>query len=193
MARFPVRIEAKDQPLASRRPSIFTFGIRLPWVGRSLLRAGFSLPPGGLRSRFIEYGAREAAMGTMARRDSGMIRAFQADDVELVPAAEIAAVVGCEERLEGRAAVERFLHDWNEAWESMSFIPKVVYDLGENRVLVLSQVEARGSSSGVRMNSTEEAELWEWERGRLKRLTQWWRSWDDALDAVGLQRDRGDS
>jgi hypothetical protein len=40
------------------------------------------------------------------------------------------------------------------------------------------------------MNSTEEAELWECERGRLRRLTQWWRSWDDALEAVGISPER---
>ena len=134
----------------------------------------------------MEFGAREAAMGTMHRRDFDMVTAFQAPDVEMVPAADIAAVVGCESRIRGKDAVGRFMRDWDEAWEQVAFIPKVVYDLGEARVLVLSQVEARGSTSGVTMNSTEEAELWEWERGRLRRLTQWWRSWDEALEAVGL-------
>ena len=186
MASFPVRIEAKDTPLAERRPWVFNISIRMPWLGHVVLRAGFALPPSRIRSAFMEYGAREAAMGTMHRRDFDMVTAFQAPEVEMVPAADIAAVVGCEPRIRGKDAVGRFMRDWDEAWEQVAFIPKVVYDLGDARVLVLSQVEARGSTSGVTMNSTEEAELWEWERGRLRRLTQWWRSWDEALEAVGL-------
>jgi hypothetical protein len=193
MASFPVRIEAKDTPLAASRPWVFNLGVRMPWLGRAMLRAGFRLPPGRIRSRFMEYGAREAAMGTMYRRDFGMITTFQAPDLEMVPAVEIAAAVGSENTLHGQEAVIAYIHDWNEAWRSMSFIPKVVYDLGESRVLVLSQVEAMGTSSGVKMNSTEEAELWEWERGRVRRITQWWRSWDDALAAVGLDPERADS
>jgi hypothetical protein len=193
MASFPVRIEAKDTPLAERRPWVFNIGIRVPWLGHLMLRAGFALPPSRIRSAFMEYGAREAAMGTMHRRDFDMVTAFQAPEVEMIPAPDIAAVVGCESTIRGQDAVGRFMRDWNEAWERVSFIPKVVYDLGDDRVLVLSQVHATGTTSGVAMNSTEEAELWEWERGRLRRLTQWWRSWDDALVAVGLEREGADS
>ena len=141
----------------------------------------------------MEFGAREAAMGTMYRRDFDMVTTFQAPDLVMIPAPEIAAVVGCENTLHGQEAVNAFIRDWNDAWQRMSFVPKVVYDLGESRVLVLSQVEAKGTASGVTMNSTEEAELWEWERGRVRRITQWWRSWDDALAAVGLEREEADS
>jgi hypothetical protein len=186
MARFPVRIPAKDRPLRDRRPWLIQLGVRMPPLSHLLLRAGFALPPGRVRSAIMEYGAREAAMGSYHRRDFGMVHAFQRPDVELRPAAEVAAVIGCDAVVRGRDQVVHFMAEWLEAWDRFTFIPKEVIDLGDSRVLVLSQVEARGAGSGVAMNSTEEAQLWEWQGGRVRQITQWWRSWDDALVACGL-------
>ena len=182
---FPVRVKAKDIPLSHRRPPLMTVPVVFPRLGRLGVRAWLRMPASRLRTYLLEYTTREYAMGSLYRHDVKFMAVFQSPDLELRPAPEVAALVGWPEVVRGREAAERYLREWHEVWGKVAFIPKEIIDFGD-KILVLSTVDAVGAISGIAMNATEEAELWEWQKGRLVRHTQWWRSWGDALEAVGL-------
>jgi ketosteroid isomerase-like protein len=106
--------------------------------------------------------------------------AFDAE-IEWRPAAEIPGHPGVSF---GREAAKRFLTDWRDTWETYSVEVERYIDLGD-RVLVLAREHGRGRGSGLDVES-EFAQLWTMCDGKAVRMQEW-RTWEEALEAVGLR------
>jgi ketosteroid isomerase-like protein len=143
------------------------------------------LPQSRLRREIGEWGLREVGLGSVARKDFEVIRAFSAEDFVVAPAPELAALLGHDgATLKGVEAGLSFLRDWFDAWDEFAFVPKEGVDLGDGRVLLLNHL--RGQASGIEVVDQEEAELWHSRGGLVTRVDQWW-SWREGLEAVGLR------
>jgi hypothetical protein len=179
------RIRAKPQPAKATRPLIVSLAIRLPGLTRLGFKVIFRLPHGRLRRLIAEWGMREIAMGSLTRRDFDALRVPLAPDFEVVPAPELAAIVSGENSdLRGPDAGLAFYETFLDAFRDFAFVLKEVIDFGDGRVLLLNELRGKGLRSGVAITE-EEAELLEYRDGVHARLQQW-RSWAEALEAVGL-------
>jgi hypothetical protein len=187
----PVWIRARARPPGRRRPFLIEIAVRFPPIGRLTIVLLLLLPQSRLRRELGEWGLREVGLGSIARQDFRVIRAFAAEDFEVVPARELALILGYETPLlKGVDAGLRFLRDWFDAWDDFEFVAKEGVDLGQGRVLLLNHLRAQAGGSGIEISDQEEAQLWESRGGLVARVTQWW-SWREALAAVGLPERAG--
>jgi ketosteroid isomerase-like protein len=102
-------------------------------------------------------------------------------NIEWVAAAEIPGHPGTSY---GRAAASKYLAEWRETWETYSVEVERFIELGD-QVLALARERGRGRGSGLTVQ-TEFAQLWTMQDGRAVRMQEW-RTWKDALEAVGLR------
>ena len=111
--------------------------------------------------------------------------------MEYYPAPQVAVLVGGaydhQTPVVGPTDAVEFFKGWLAAWGGFAFVPQEGFDLGEGRVLVLNHIHVEGASSGIQLARQEEAQLYESERGLVRRVTQWW-SWSQALEDLGLDR-----
>ena len=84
----------------------------------------------------------------------------------------------------GREAAAKYLVEWRGTWQTYSVEVERFVDLGDE-VLVLARERGRGLGSGV-IVETMFAQLWTMHEGRAVRMQEW-RTWDEALSALGLQ------
>jgi hypothetical protein len=160
--------------------------VRFPILGRVVIVALLRLPQGRIRRAAGEWGMREVGLGSVTRRDFEVIRRFAAPSFEVVPARELAMLLGYDgSTLHGVEAGLQFLRDWFDEWDDFEFVSKEGIDLGDGRVLLLNHLRGRGVASGIQIGDQEEAELWESRGGLVQGVQQWW-NWQAALEAVGL-------
>ena len=180
-----VRLQVKQRPAKPTRPLVVSLAIRFPGLTRVGFKLIFRLPHGRVRRMIAAWGMREIAMGSLTRRDFEALRVPLAQDFEVVPAPELAAIVAGDDRtLRGPDAGMAFYKSFLEAFGEFAFVLKEVVDLGDGRVLLLNELQGKGLRSGVAIRE-QEAELLEYRSGVHVRLQQW-RSWSEALEAVGL-------
>jgi hypothetical protein len=84
----------------------------------------------------------------------------------------------------GREGVERYFNEISDTWDKYELIAEEHRDLGQV-VIVLSRFEARGKSSGVRVDSPL-AVVFEFRDARCSRSRAFF-SRGEALKAVGLE------
>ena len=86
--------------------------------------------------------------------------------------------------LYGRAAAAKYLGEWRQTWEDYSVTVERFIDLGD-QVLALARERGSGRGSGLVLD-TEFAQLWTMRDGRAVRMQEW-RTWSEALEAMGLR------
>jgi ketosteroid isomerase-like protein len=96
-----------------------------------------------------------------------------------------AEVMDGEPKWKGHAALRRFFQTYYEMWEGFEFDIEELLDAGENVVSVVTS-RARGRSSGVVVEWTEQVAVWTIRDGRVVRVV-WLPSREDALEAVRLR------
>lgn len=101
--------------------------------------------------------------------------------IEWRAAAEIPGHRGA---LYGRAAAAKYLEEWRQTWEAYSVVVERFIDVGD-QVLALARERGSGRGSGLVLD-TEFAQLWTMRDGRAVRMQEW-RTWSEALEAVGLR------
>jgi hypothetical protein len=191
----PVRIDMWQRRVRRRRPLTLRLGVRFPELTLRISRRAFALPPGRRRRRFLEWGFRALLGSALNLRDYDAVRIFAKDDLEFIPAPQLAAMVteGAAEPgdvMTGVDAVINAMEIWLEAWGESIFRPVTLYDVGDGRILVLYRMHTKGRTSGVALADLEYAELFEWRDGRAVRFQQWLH-WHDARIAAGVaQADR---
>ena len=95
-----------------------------------------------------------------------------------------------EQVLRGRDGMTRLLGMFRETWTAFRFEPERFVDAGQ-RVVVFVRVAAEGGASGV-VTERRTAHVWTVHDGRLSSV-QIYRDRSQALEAVGLPEDRGDT
>jgi ketosteroid isomerase-like protein len=97
----------------------------------------------------------------------------------------ISAEVEGREAYRGRDGVRQWFRDVDELFSEVHWRVEEVHDLGEDRIVVLGNLEARGRASGAEVNSPI-GQLFELREGRL--LRGWaYPSHEQAMQAAGLQ------
>ena len=87
----------------------------------------------------------------------------------------------------GVDGARQLAEDWVEPWEQVRFVPSEILDVGDGRLLVLSQMVARGKGSGVEVEESL-AQLIEFSGGRVRRQRNWLGSWEEGLEAIGEEQ-----
>ena len=100
-------------------------------------------------------------------------------DLILIQSPEMPGTAGEFHGYEGLAAVNRELL---ESWESISWQPLEVHDLGEGRYLILIEAGGRGRGSGIRLGGGEIGHLVTLRDGKAVRL-ETYLGWDAAREA----------
>ena len=114
------------------------------------------------------------------RRDVDAIFECVNPDVEWFPAMSVTFGGG----LRGREGIESYVREVSDTWEEYRVVGQDFRDLGEDRVLVLSRVEARGAGSGGLVD-TEMGQVFDSCDGRIARVRTYL-DHGQALKAVGL-------
>jgi ketosteroid isomerase-like protein len=83
----------------------------------------------------------------------------------------------------GIEGLMQWLKDWSAAWEEWSLEPEEYID-GDDRVIVVAKMHARGRSSGVEVDR-QDALLYELRDGLIIRI-DYFNNKGDALAAAGL-------
>jgi hypothetical protein len=180
-----VRIQNKRIPSRTRRPLEIRFVMRFPRLGHAGIQLALTTPLRRLRRALLELAVREDLVGTFNRRDFEAMRFSAHPNLEFVPDPHFAAVLGADPVMHGPTAVLRYVEEWFEMWGDFRFVAVETIDLGPGRFLALNHLTGMGAGSGIEIAEQEEAQLWELEKGYVARIQQW-RSWAEALDAVGL-------
>jgi hypothetical protein len=152
MVRQPLRI--RPQPRSGPDRAVF---VRFPRLGAALGRAGWRV----FRSRSPHSRLRMWLLRTMAqrmiealnRRDVEFVLAFVHPEIEAINTPGLVALGGFEARTEGREAFAAGERRWEDQWETFRYEPGEVFDLGDDRFLLLGRVKATGSGSGVVVDS----------------------------------------
>jgi uncharacterized protein len=114
------------------------------------------------------------------RRDVDAIFECVNPDVEWFPAMSVTFGGG----LRGREGIESYVREVSDTWEEYRVVGQDFRDLGEDRVLVLSRVEARGAGSGGLVD-TEMGQVFDFRDGRIAQVRTY-RDHGEALRAAGL-------
>ena len=114
------------------------------------------------------------------RRDVDAIFECVNPDVEWFPAMSVTFGGG----LRGREGIESYVREVGDTWEEYRVVGQDFRDLGEDRVLVLSRVEARGAGSGGLVD-TKMGQVFDFRDGRIARVRTYL-DHGQALKAVGL-------
>ncbi len=101
--------------------------------------------------------------------------------IEWRPAAEMPGHAGVSY---GREAATRYLADWRATWGTNSVEVARFIEVGD-QVLALARERGEGRGSGL-VVETEFAQLWTMHEGRAVRMQEW-RTWEEALEAIGLR------
>jgi hypothetical protein len=129
---------------------------------------------------FYEPGNVGASMSPMERQ-SAMTERWHADLV-VTQDPKVPGTAGEFQGYEGLAAMNR---EQLESWESISWRPREVHDLGEDRYLVLVEASGLGRGSGIQLEGGEVGHIVKLRDGRAERMDTYL-SWDEARDAAGL-------
>jgi ketosteroid isomerase-like protein len=117
------------------------------------------------------------------RRDLEAVAAKYHPDIELHPPKELVGLGAMQPVYRGHAGLIEYLRDWSDAWDEAEARPLELLDLGD-RLLVLGEMEQRGSASGVR-TVNEYAQLWQLHDG-LAVSERTFTRWSEARAAAGL-------
>ena len=92
-----------------------------------------------------------------------------------------------QEEYSGRAGARQLLADWTEPWDETLFEPRWMFDLGDDRILVLSDILTR-VRGGPELREPI-SQLIEFRDGLVVKHCNWLGSWRDGLRAAGLAED----
>ena len=121
-----------------------------------------------------------------ARRDAEAILTLYDPEVEWDGSGHRwAEVMAGEAKWKGHAALRRFFRAYYEVWEDFEFDIEELLDAGGKVVSVVTS-RARGRSSGVVVEWSEQVAVWTIRDGRVVRVA-WLPSREEALEAVGLR------
>jgi ketosteroid isomerase-like protein len=186
--------EPEAIPLKVRGRKRRGFDERLWIVAPKLLQFGsrttFARRPGSRLRRALLKRSTELSYEAQNRGDWDYTLLLYADDCKLfnLPiegGGERVAVV--QEEYFGRDGARQLLADWTEPWDEIMFEPELLFDLGDDRILVLSNLitKVRGGPALREPIS----QLIEFRDGLVVRHCNWLGSWRDGLRAAGLPDD----
>jgi ketosteroid isomerase-like protein len=178
----PLRVRARrfrglDERVWIAFPGLLRFGSRLT----------FSRKPGSRLRRALLRRSTCLSYEAQNRGDWEYTLLLYADDCRLfnLPiegGGERVAVV--QEEYSGREGARQLLADWTEPWEEVVFEPKSLHDLGDGRILVLSNLVAK-TRSGLSVREPI-SQLIEFRHGLVVKHSNWLGSWSAGLRAAGL-------
>jgi ketosteroid isomerase-like protein len=87
------------------------------------------------------------------------------------------------ERVQGVAAVRAIMEQWDEAFDEFTANVEEYIDVGD-RVVCVTHWHAKGKGSGVAVD-LRAADVYEFEDGKIVRVTQGYADKDAALEALG--------
>ena len=82
----------------------------------------------------------------------------------------------------GHAEAREFLNSFLEPWAALETEEKEFMDLGDDRVLTVTEIRTRGQGSGIEVNATG-AMIWKIRDGEVV-AAKMYQSKDDALEAT---------
>jgi ketosteroid isomerase-like protein len=85
----------------------------------------------------------------------------------------------------GHEGLRVFFREYREAWEKIEDACKELIDAGDDRVISVVNVRARGRASGVEVELKQQAGVWTIRDGKIVRVV-WFGTRADALQAAGL-------
>ena len=178
-----------DARLPTRRTLDERFVVRWPGAWAALSRALNRLPP---RSRLRRALLRQSALsgwGAWVRGDLDLCLVRFAPDYHYDPPREW-LIAGMPSVYCGHAGLRQWAADLHEAWEFLDHTPLELVDAGD-AIAFLCQIRLRARTSGIELESRLGQVFWI-ERGLIVRESDFG-DWDEALRAVGLSTETGDS
>jgi ketosteroid isomerase-like protein len=141
----------------SRRTLAESLALRFPRLTTALLRGtwrvvGSRSPASRVRRLAIRNFARRGT-DALNRGDLDPFLVFAHPDIEAVNTPGLVGLGGFEARTVGRDAFIEGERHWEAQWETFRYEPTELFDLGDDRFLLLGRVSAHGSASGVVVDS----------------------------------------
>ena len=166
-----------DERLWIAFPNLLRFGSKVTFARR----------PGSRLRRALLTRSTRLSYEAQNRGDWEYTLLLYADECKLLNlpiegGGERVAVV--QEEYAGRSGARALLADWTEPWDETVFEPEFMFDLGDDRILVLSNIitKVRG---GPQLRERI-SQLIEFREGLVIKHCNWLGSWHDGLRAAGL-------
>lgn len=123
----------------------------------------------------------------VARRDSATVLAIYHPEVvwDHTQNEAVAGLMGGQTVYHGHEGVRQWSREWYEAWENVDAHLEELIDAGERGVVAVLNYRGRGRASGIEVEITRMAGVFEIRDGRVVRAS-WFRSRAEAVEAAGL-------
>jgi ketosteroid isomerase-like protein len=119
--------------------------------------------------------------GVLSRSDWDTFLAVLHDDVEVHQSTD---VLGTHGTFRGKQGAVQAMEEIGESFSEIDWNPQRLYDLGDERYLMLVKPRLRGAGSGVEVE-TDVGHMVQLRDGKIVRLDVYL-GWDTALEAAGL-------
>jgi len=179
-APVPISVSARSR---SRRSPEERLGVRFPGVVAYFGRALFRLPA---RSRLRQSVLRRIVQQVFEaynRRDFAAFLLYAHSDYEEITPRQLVEV-GFEPVYRGHQEAVRYRQRWGEEWGEFDVKPEELFDLGDNRMLVIGHAEGRSLRGGVAL-ANDWCFLWTFSTGQVSRVELFFNR-GEAFRAAGL-------
>lgn len=185
--RIPLKIRERKRRSLDERLWVFA-----PRLLRRASRATFARKPGSRIRRALLKRSIQLSYEAQNRGDLEYTLILYSDECRLfnLPiegGGERVAVV--QNEYAGREGARQLLADWHEPWDEILFEPKLMFDLGDDRLLVLSDIVAK-TGAGLELRERI-SQLIEFRGGMVTRHSNWLGAWRDGLRAAGMSAEAG--